>query len=1026
LNTSTSKKAPLNNGCFLKFKNFLVANYGYFVIPLLVFALFTFALIFFGIWPFGTAIIASYDMLAQICPILEHFFDVFDGTSGLFHTFHLGGGMDMFGILAYCAVSPFTFLFLLGGQGNTVYMVSIVLPIKVACIAISAFIFLRRYFKSLPQYIQVFLALLYAYSGYMYVANTYIIWLDLMIYMPLLGAGIIEFSKTKSIRIMAISLALMIYTCFSIVCFSFFTLFPVLVCLILVLKKKEEWKEYLSKLCLAFVIAIGVSLPILVPSFVAYLQAGRNTGIFSRVFEIMSEKDLKKGYLNTHIYEKFTYILTDSIFVFLTVVYFLRSKRGDKRALFLVIAFVFLLLPLLVDESMLLLNMGSYYSYALRFGFLSSFFFLYVSALSIEEFLFDSDETAVIDKTKSSIAMAITMLLTVIGVVFTVYFFKYIINEEFKEDRLIEALFGAGNLAPFEDFFPCFAHSEGGLEGSAVLFVVVVLILALISVLLKFKTIHFKDVACFICILAVSQTVFYNLALVRGDKQSLSAQKFDYYKEMIDDLNDQSIYRIKNYGYYISSDSPIVTDSYSHTLFSSMADAKNITAPKFFEYGGSLTNSTRSNGGSLFSDSLFGYKYVVYSVGDNSAAKNNIIDESSIFNSGFLEETGVSAHRTPSLKVSKTVGDETKTVNWKNIDGELHGKDKWSKLKVTVDGKKFTGYLNGEKFLSVDMISSKISSISVTTKNAYGEVKNLTVKDRNGNEINGIWKTRGGFKEEEEKFISTENAGKVYFWGDLESFASFEGDVKFTTGTASDDFIGLEVTAKDENDQTAVYRLVIEPNVEYFIYRNAYAFPLVSVIENGELNFDAEKKEETYYYLTKLLNGGTPVFSMGTTSFTNRQIESIRDNLISGQVNYSLKKNSIVIEPFTAKKGQLLYLNYTNLKGYKAYVNGKEKPLLENGLDFMFVELDEGVNTVEIKYTSPYILYIAIGIFLAVAVVCACWIIYKKKPVIFEKVSVVLPYLAVGLAVGVTVFFFIFPTGVFFYKFFFKYLPILI
>lgn len=1001
---------------FTKIKDFLTANYGFFAIPIFVIAVFTVALITFGIWPFGTAIIASYDMLAQVCPIIEHFFDVFDGTSGLFHTFHLGGGMDMFGILAYCAVSPFTFLLLLGGQGNTVYMVSIVLPIKVVCIAISAFLFLRRYFKSLPQYIQVVLALLYAYSGYMYVANTYIIWMDLMMYMPLLGAGIIEFSKTKSIRVLAISLILLIYTCFSIVCFSFFTLFPVLVAFVVICKKKAEWREYLSKLCLAFVVAIGASLPILIPSLVAYLQAGRNTGIFSRVFEILSEKNFKEGDANVHIYEKFTYILTDAIFVFLTVVYFLRSKKGDKRALFLLVALLFLILPLLVDESMLLLNMGSYYSYALRFGFLSSFFFLYVSALAIEEYLYDEEKSGLqINKTKTAIASTVTMILSIVGIVFSIIFFDYIYSEKYKTDLLINKFFGSeDSVKPFEDFFPMFAHSEGGLETTAVLFVVAIVILIIVALLIKFKTVKFKDIACFVCILALSQSVFYNFSLVKGDRQSQSAQKFDYYKQMVEDLGDQDVYRIKNYAYYISSDSPLITQTYSHMLFSSMADAKNITAPKFFSYGGSHTNSTRSNGGSIFSDSLLGYKYVVYSASDKSRA--------------YGEYTGISAHKTPSVKVSKTTNGETKTVNWEDIDIDLHGKNKWSNLKIVLDGKKFTGYLNGEKFLSVEMISDKITEINVATKNTYGEVKNLVVEDLSGKEVNGLWMTNSGFEETDGNiFVSTKENGRIYMRPKPENVKSFTADIKFSSGTASDDFIGLEVTAEDsKTGETTVYRLVIEPNVEYFLYENKYAFPLVAVVNAGDLDFNKEEKAQAYYSLTTLLNGGTPLISEGSTSLSNSQVEKLRDKLRQTEVKHTLYKNKIKLETFTAEKGQLLYLNYVNLKGYKAIVNGKEKPLLDNGLDFMFVELDEGVNEVEIVYKSPYISFILIGIVLALLILVICYLIYKVKPMLFDRISVVLPYAVVALAIGLTVFFFIFPTGVYFYKLFFKYLKYMI
>ena len=218
--------------------------------------------------------------------------------------------------------------------------------------------------------------------------------------------------------------------------------------------------------------------------------------------------------------------------------------------------------------------------------------------------------------------------------------------------------------------------------------------------------------------------------------------------------------------------------------------------------------------------------------------------------------------------------------------------------------------------------------------------------------------------------------------------------------------------------------MIIEPNVEYFLYENTYSFPMASVIDGGELDFDVTKKSDTYYNLTKLLYG-EQLISNGTTSVSNEKIQQLRDKLKAGEIKHTLIKNRIVLEKFTAKSGQLLYLNYVNLKGYKAYVNGKEKPLLQNGLDFMFVELDEGENTVEIVYKSPYKSFILIGMLLAGLILACCWLVVKKKPIIFEKLSVVLPYAGVALAIGLTLFFFIFPTGVYFYKLIFKYLKYL-
>ena len=50
-----------------------VALYGGMALFILTF--FTIALAMYGVYPFGDAMISSYDMSAQIAPFIEHFFD---------------------------------------------------------------------------------------------------------------------------------------------------------------------------------------------------------------------------------------------------------------------------------------------------------------------------------------------------------------------------------------------------------------------------------------------------------------------------------------------------------------------------------------------------------------------------------------------------------------------------------------------------------------------------------------------------------------------------------------------------------------------------------------------------------------------------------------------------------------------------------------------------------------------------------------------------------------------------------------
>ena len=209
-NTDDVKKTSFN------IKSFFDANWLYFAAPLLICGLFMCVLYIYDVYPFSHTTMSNYDLLAQICPFFEHFYDVLEGKSSLFYSTAIIGGADVFGTLAYCAVSPFTFLFLLCGKGNVYYAVSFVLPIKLSCVSLSAIYFFKKKFKNVSDPVLLTVAILYAFCGYTFVANTYINWVDFLIYMPFVILGFEKLVKTGKMLYFSIAYALMIYTCFSI------------------------------------------------------------------------------------------------------------------------------------------------------------------------------------------------------------------------------------------------------------------------------------------------------------------------------------------------------------------------------------------------------------------------------------------------------------------------------------------------------------------------------------------------------------------------------------------------------------------------------------------------------------------------------------------------------------------------------------------------------------------------------------------------------------------------------------------
>lgn len=380
--------------------SFFVKYWGLFAAPLIAFVLYMVQLAVSGVYPFGSDyVVASYDLSAQICPFIEHLFDVFDGKSSLFYSYAIAGGADVFGTFAYFFISPFSFIFLLFGDGNVYNACGIVMAFKLAAIAFSGAWFVKKLFSEIPDFLGVAIGIVYAYCGYTFVANTYINWVDFLIYMPFCAAAFVHFVRTNKFLPLSILIACCIYTCFSIACFSMLVAFPVLVSYAFFCVDKEKRNSFIAYLCLAFFVAVLIALPLLVAALMAYLRSGRGGGLFDEFWYGFTTKDGKrifdiKGYFSRSgeaLYRKFSYIFSDSIFVFLTIVYFVRSKLKTPFSKFMLAAGIATLVPVVVDESMLLMNMGSYMSYALRFGFLNALYFLGGACLALRGICFQTD-----------------------------------------------------------------------------------------------------------------------------------------------------------------------------------------------------------------------------------------------------------------------------------------------------------------------------------------------------------------------------------------------------------------------------------------------------------------------------------------------------------------------------------------------------------------------------------------------------------------------------------------------------------
>lgn len=562
-----------------------------------------------GIYPFGKSVMSSYDMLAQVAPFIEHFFDVIDGKSSMFYSFSIAGGADVFGTLAYCCISPFTFVFLLFGKGNVYYGTSIVLPLKIICIGISAYVYLRKRFKNLSPLWRIALSLSYAFCGYLYVSNTYINWVDILIYVPVLAWGFRKLVKTGQKGTFIVGLCLIIYTCFSIACFSLLIIYPLAIAYCYIVVPKAEQRKTIVDLVLALCLAVAFSLPVLIPALYAYLVSGRSSGLFNGLFGELKPDPL---------YYKISYIFTDGLTLFFTFAYLV--KNGVKRPIdrFLLLAALITLMPILCDECCIVLNFGSYNSYAMRFGFLNGFYFLFVAAKFLNGFAAgkevaaeggtDGSETEDISNGKTlnqkpsadnkflKIFFQVSLAVLCIGALVGGYF-----------------LCVAAQGDKIEKWFSSrFAHSLGGLEVTAIVFGIVAIIALYGTFLIKNKKIDRRFFAIIMLVIVCGQSAFYTENLVYGNKkETTDFDRIGVLTDFVKTIDDGEYSRIKMKQDYLTADMPFTLHTQAYSVFSSVIDDKNYAPARFFAYGGNGSNTIKSYYGTFFGDCILGNRYYI-------------------------------------------------------------------------------------------------------------------------------------------------------------------------------------------------------------------------------------------------------------------------------------------------------------------------------------------------------------------------------------------------------------------------------
>ena len=553
--TSKLKKFIINN------KNAFISSGVMLIIMLIIFAI-------NENFPFGKNSVASYDLNSQIIPLSQLLLDIVKGEGGIFYSIKVAKGMPVFVTLLYFLMSPLYVIILICGRTNVYYAVNILLIVNLMAVAFSMSYALKKLFPNLNNAVSILLSLCYCLGGYVVLNYTYIIWLNFMILLPIMAVAFKRMIDIKKYKLFSFLTFLYIISCFGVGSMSQFVFLFIFYLYIMINVEKEDRKEHLVRLTVAMFVAVAFSMLFILPPFLESFSSARTDGVgLSYLFQ----SDFKQ-----EINNKLAFVLVDGSLLLLSILFIILADKKDKMNRFLSIALILSYLILFIDEAVLILNFGKYLSYSTRSSSLCSLLIVFCSAkLVVEKF------ATITNKAKQNPCLFI-VLSVVVGLVVTCIVL-------FKINKL--GYYLSVNKTRSEDL-------KYGLAFVAIS----AFLLTAIMIFFKINKLSRRWANISICLLLSVQLVFGCMVMYGN---SHDRQNYLNGYEMCQSLDNYDVVKSLN-----TVNSSIYYGNSSISVFSSFIPAKNANALASLGYYTS-NNNIKVSGGTLFSDSFLGVKYVL-------------------------------------------------------------------------------------------------------------------------------------------------------------------------------------------------------------------------------------------------------------------------------------------------------------------------------------------------------------------------------------------------------------------------------
>lgn len=238
--------------------------------------------IFLGIYPYGNNSILTLDMNGQYVYFFEQFRDILTGQASFFYTFERSLGGEFLGNYTYYLASPLSIIVAFFPANMITEAIAIMMIIKAGLAGFTFSIYLdRTRKKNIPAF--VMFSTMYALCSYATIFQSNTMWMDALIWLPLITLGIESVIKENKFKLYIISLFMAIWSnyyigymiCIFVVLYFFFYLFAHKSTEINFLNEKNHGLKSFGRIALYSIIAVLMAGAIIVSAYYS-LQFGKS------------------------------------------------------------------------------------------------------------------------------------------------------------------------------------------------------------------------------------------------------------------------------------------------------------------------------------------------------------------------------------------------------------------------------------------------------------------------------------------------------------------------------------------------------------------------------------------------------------------------------------------------------------------------------------------------------------------------------------------------------------------------------